>query len=171
MHIRRQHHTFPIRPYLPLLVDTLEDTDAHVRDCARVSIVELFTGPGVTDAARADLKKEMTKKNVRKTIIDGILAKLLESSVGTNSGAHSREGSESGGDMPRAKEYLPPSLALKSKSTPVSRTVSSGSVREIPRPLSRAAVSSPVPLTPTAETAPEVQAVYVCRSNISPCLS
>ena len=62
VHIRRHHHLFPLRPYLPQLVDALEDTDSNVRDCARQSIVELFTGPGVTDAARADLKKELTKR-------------------------------------------------------------------------------------------------------------
>ena len=62
VHIRRVHHLFPLRPYLPHLVDALEDTDSTVRECARQSVVELFTGPGVTDTARADLKKEMAKK-------------------------------------------------------------------------------------------------------------
>ncbi|KAG8941932.1 suppressor of tub2 mutation, partial [Tulasnella sp. 419] len=33
--IRREHHTFPIRPYLSQLVMALEDTDGTVRDCAR----------------------------------------------------------------------------------------------------------------------------------------
>lgn len=53
---------FPLRPYLPLLVELLEDSDSNVREVARQSVVELFTGPTVTDAARADLKKEMAKK-------------------------------------------------------------------------------------------------------------
>ncbi|KAG6855051.1 hypothetical protein C0991_005980 [Blastosporella zonata] len=171
VHIRRAHHQFPIRPYLPLLVDCLEDTDAHVRDCARHSVVELFTGPGVTDAARADLKKEMTKKGVRKTIVDGVLSKLLGSSV--NSG--SREGSENGDPQStKLKEYIPPSLALQGR-RPTSgsgiqigaptRTVSHGSIKDVSRPSSRAAMSPPlpgllVPATTTNESS-DIQPVYI----------
>ena len=87
VHIRRTHHLFPLRPYLPHLIDALEDTDPAVRECARQSVVELFTGPGATDAARADLKKEMTKKGVRKTIVDGVLSKVLSGSAGTSTPA------------------------------------------------------------------------------------
>lgn len=167
MHIRRAHHLFPIRPYSSLLVDCLEDTDPHVRDCARTSVVELFTGPGVTDAARADLKKEMTKKNVRKTIVDGVLAKLLGSSIG--SALQSHEGSENGDATSGKKEYIPPSLALLGKRPRVAsqnanlptRSVSQPS--SLSRPTSRAAMSSPPPPpTPTAENA-EVRPVYVSR--------
>lgn len=164
MHIRRAHHQFPIRPYLPLLVECLEDTDAHVRECARQSIVELFSGPGVSDGARADLKKEMTKKGVRKTIVDGVLFKLLSGPSGTNS----QEGSENGdatGSKP--KEYVPPSLALQGRrptvggqSGGISRTVSHGSVKDISRPASRAALVPSVPQTPTSENT-EIQPVYV----------
>ncbi|KIJ56519.1 hypothetical protein M422DRAFT_217939 [Sphaerobolus stellatus SS14] len=75
--LRQTHASFPLRSFLPALVDTLEDSDGTVRDCSKQSIVGIFSSPGVTDAARADLKKEMTKKNVRKTIVDGILSKLL----------------------------------------------------------------------------------------------
>jgi CLIP-associating protein 1/2 len=117
-------------------VDALEDSDAHVRDCARTSVVELFSGPGVTDAARADLKKEMTKKGVRKTIIDSVLSKLLSvSTSGSNSGVrsgavtpvggggHSEFGSEAGDATPLAastttapgKGYMPPSLTLAAR--------------------------------------------------------
>lgn len=46
--------------------------------------MEIFTGQGVTDAARTDLKKEMAKKGVRKTIVDNVLIKLL-SGEGYNS--------------------------------------------------------------------------------------
>jgi len=165
VHIRRAHHLFPIRPYLTLLVDCLEDTDPHVRDTARLSVVELFTGPAVTDAARADLKKEMTKKGVRKTIVDGVLAKLLSgtSAIGNS---ESREGSENGDAK---KDYIPPSLALQGKrqriaSQPnpvMARTVSQSNAREIPRPASRAAMSSPTPTqTPSADNA-DIQPVYV----------
>jgi len=78
--LRRAHQSFPIRSFVPALVDTLEDGDGTVRECAKQSVVEIFTGPGVTDAARTDLKKEMTKKNVRKAIVDSLLPKLLAGS-------------------------------------------------------------------------------------------
>lgn len=169
--LRRAHHSFPIRPYLTPLVDALEDTDAHVRDCARQSVVELFSGPGVTDAARADLKKEMLKKNVRKTIVDTVLSKLLEISVtSVPVGApQSRDGSENG-DVKSTGEYVPPSLALKGRTVSgMTRTVSHGSVREIPRPLSRAAAASPIP-TPTTTRPPdsssEIVAVYVRQCTL-----
>lgn len=127
----------------------------------------MFTGPGVTDGARADLKKEMTKKGVRKTIVDGVLSKLLSGSV--NEISQSREGSENGDAAgTKTKEYVPPSLALLgrrptagSQTSGIARTASQGSVRDISRPSSRAAMASvAVPPTPTAENI-EIQPVYV----------
>ena len=157
---------FPIRPYLSLLVDCLEDTDPHVRECARHSIVELFSGPGVTDAARADLKKELMKKGVRKTIVDGVLSRLLAGSIGSK--PQSREGSENGeGTNPsKNKEYIPPSMTLLAKKPQaigpgggLARTISQSSFKELQRPTSRAAMVSPPPQMP-AEIL-EIQAVYV----------
>ncbi|KAF8897283.1 clasp N terminal-domain-containing protein [Infundibulicybe gibba] len=152
VHIRRAHHQFPIRPYLSLLVDSLEDTDAHVRDCARQSVVELFSGPAVTDAARADLKKELTKKSVRKTIVDGVLSKLLGGGS-FSSGPPSRDGSENG------------DASMGTSGGGIARTVSQGNVREIPRPASRAAMApSPTPITPTNESA-DIQSVFIASSK------
>lgn len=181
--IRRTHTQFPIRPYLSPLVDCLEDTDAHVRDCARTSVIELFTGPGVTDAARADLKKEMTKKNVRKTIMDVVLSKLLgTSSVGSN--PQSREGSENGDATATKKEYIPPSLMLQGKrprapsqsqntptTTAPSRTVSHSNIaKELSRPASRADTATPplpsAPVSSSGESA-EVQTVFVSAAHKS----
>ena len=117
-------------------------------------MVELFTGPGVSDAARADLKKEMTKKGVRKNIVDNVLSKLV---AGGGSGSNPQsEGSENG-DAGK-KEYVPPSLALQSrKPTGGTGTVPGG----VARPASRSAmVSPPIPLTPVSE-GNEVHPVYV----------
>jgi CLIP-associating protein 1/2 len=177
VHIRRAHHLFPIRAYLPQLVAALEDTDGNVRECARPSVVELFTGPGVTDAARADLKKEMTKKGVRKNIVDNVLAKLVAGGGGGGSGAQS-EGSENGdastGPAGGKKEYVPPSLALQGRKPTVglgastnlggmSRMASHGNLRELSRPASRTAMASPPPLppTPTDNAGNDVHPVYV----------
>ncbi|EGO01747.1 hypothetical protein SERLA73DRAFT_166267 [Serpula lacrymans var. lacrymans S7.3] len=173
--IRRAHHLFPIRPYLPLLVDALEDPDGNVRECSRQSVIELFTGPGVTDAARADLKREMSKKNVRKTIMDNVLSKLIGAS-GATSTPHS-EGSENGDGG--KKEYVPPSVLLQTRRptvgsasggppNTVSRAVSHGNVRDISRPASRSAMVSPslgaVPPLPN-DTTSVVEAVFIASSR------
>ncbi|KAJ7179334.1 clasp N terminal-domain-containing protein [Mycena filopes] len=174
VHVRRAHQQFPIRAYLPQLVGALEDTDAHVRDCARQSVIELFTGPGVSDAARADLKKEMTKKNVRKTIVDGVLSKILGIG-GSMSGSNpqSREGSENGDTTIKPKEYVPPSLALTgrrptaaSSTGALSRTASVQS--NVSRPPSRAApLDSPsgAATPPAAAESTDIRPVYVASSR------
>ena len=145
-----------------MLVDCLEDTDPHVRECARHSIVELFSGPGVTDAARADLKKELLKKGVRKTIVDGVLSKLLAAAIVSNPQIH--EGSENGEgtDTSKNKEYIPPSMALLAKKP---QTIGPGggqshsSFKDLQRPVSRAAMTS-LPPQMSAEIL-EMHAVYV----------
>lgn len=152
-------------------------------------MVELFAGPGVTDAARADLKKEMTKKNVRKTIVEGVLAKLM--AAGNASGPASVDGASDRSTGPqdsasKPREYVPPSLRLAggaaggsqtafrprvaSASSGIPKTSSSSSLNQsTARPPSRAAaVTSPTPgpQTPTAESAGvEVKAVYIASSR------
>lgn len=178
--IRRAHHLFPIRPYLPILVGTLEDSDSTVRETAKTSVVVLFTGPGVSDAARADLKRELAKKGVRKTIVDSVLAKVLGSD---NAGTTAGEGIEAAdvppSQMTAKKEYIPPSLALQAQkaaggsdilapgSSAVSRMASYGSVKEPSRPASRTAMSSPTPPS-GGDTTANVQAVYV-RTRLPRC--
>ena len=121
--------------------------------------MELFTSPGVTDAARADLKKEMTKKGVRKATVDSVLSQVLSASTSSLNSAASNELSQSGGK----KDYVPPSLALLGKtpstlsngssSTPGPsvmarvRTTSRGNTgpKAPSRPPSRAGVASPTP--------------------------
>ncbi|KAG6335300.1 hypothetical protein ID866_3784 [Astraeus odoratus] len=179
VHIRRTHSLFPMRPYLSLLVDALEDTDGNVRACAMPAVIELFTGPGVTDAARADLKKEMSKKNVRKTIVDNVLSKLMNSSRSTRANTPQSETSDTTEPPPR-KEYIPPSLMLQNRrptvaatsseptvAPPVSRSVSHGSgSKEISRPLSRAGtVASPMLSQPSSEGAGTVEPAFIASSK------
>ncbi|KAI9448289.1 clasp N terminal-domain-containing protein [Lactarius indigo] len=174
--IRRAHHLFPIRPYLPVLVGTLEDSDSAVRETAKTSVVVLFTGPGVSDAARADLKRELAKKGVRKTIVDTVLAKVLGSdntSTAAGEGVEAANGPQS--QVTAKREYIPPSLALQAQKaaggsdilasgpSTVSRMVSYGSVKEPSRPASRTAMASPPPSS--GDTTANVQAVYVASSK------
>ena len=152
----------------------MEDTDGNVRACATPSIIELFTGPGVTDAARADLKKELTKKGVRKAIVDNVLGKLMSSSRSTGASTPLSEGSENG-DSGTKKEYIPPSLMLQNRrptvgapasgssaATPIVRAVSHGQVKEPSRPASRAAMVVTPPLSqPSSESASTVEPAFV----------
>ncbi|KAI6105759.1 clasp N terminal-domain-containing protein [Pisolithus sp. B1] len=151
VHLRRSHSHFPIRPYLSLLVDSLEDTDSNVRAC-------------VTDAARADLKKEMAKKGVRKTIVDSVLAKLMNSA--RNKGASTPQSEYSDYMEPLRKEPAPSGLTSQNR-RPTVTVSSSGSgavtpiTRSTSRPASRAAmVASPTLSQPSNESmSPNVSAV------------
>ncbi|KAI6134906.1 clasp N terminal-domain-containing protein [Pisolithus croceorrhizus] len=167
VHLRRSHSHFPIRPYLSLLVDSLEDTDSNVRACAIPSVTELFTGPGVTDAARADLKKEMAKKGVRKTIVDSVLAKLMNSA--RNKGASTPQSEYSDYMEPLRKEPAPswrPTVTVSSSGsgavTPITRFSKSreckGGLRDLP--VEQAMVASPTLSQPSNESmSPNVSSV------------
>ena len=169
--IRRVHHLFPIRPYLPLLVGALEDSDSTVRECAKTSVFVLFTGPGASDTARADLKRELGKRGVRKAIVDALLTKVLGSDNASTATGESTEALDALPSQVAAKEYIPPSLALQAQKSiggpdlpapgpsTVPRTVNHGSVKEPSRPASRAAAASPT--LSGSDTTANVQAVYV----------
>lgn len=147
--LRRNHSLFPLRPFLSPLVDALEDGDGTVRECARHSVVEIFTGQGVTDAARTDLKKEMTKKGVRKTIVDSVLIKLLSGESPNIPSGDSVDGRE---------EIRPSIFASRKPSTPfmpnTGRFVSHGAVSDLDAPAAVRAGDTPSP-------DPDVAPVYV----------
>ncbi|PWY81257.1 ARM repeat-containing protein [Aspergillus eucalypticola CBS 122712] len=66
------------RPYVPSLVACLEDADSAVRDTAKATIIELFQNAPAH--AKADLKKQLSELNIRKSIVSIILTNLgLES--------------------------------------------------------------------------------------------
>ncbi len=151
------HHLFPLHPYLPLLVATLEDSDStiwSIHETAKTSVVILFTGPGVSDATHADLKCELAKKGVHKTIVNAVLTKVLSSN---NASTMAGEGTEVPGapqsQVATKKEYIPPSLALRAQKSiagsdfpasgpsTVPWAASQGSVKESSRPDSRTAVT------------------------------
>jgi CLIP-associating protein 1/2 len=142
-------------------------------------VVELFTGPGVTDAARADLKKELTKKGVRKTIVDSVLSQILSKSVSSLQTSDGLEAADAGTpklEKPKG-EYIPPSLQLLQQRRPLAssqdaaasvRVASSSSLRDISRPSSRAGqapLAASVPATPTTESS-DVRPVYVSFYHI-----
>jgi CLIP-associating protein 1/2 len=175
VHIRRSHHLFPIRPYLPLLIDALEDSDANVRECAKTSVIELFTGSAVTDGARTDLKKELGKKGVRKGIVDSVLTQVAERANAPIPPPALPD--PSGEASPPASEYVPPSMMLMNRKPSTlpgpSAAPRTASASFVPRPASRAiamsssvSVPSAVPPTPTESSASDVKVVYVSCPSV-----
>ncbi|KAL1405184.1 suppressor of tub2 mutation [Vanrija albida] len=67
----------PLKPWLPSLVNLLEDGDGSVRDQARETVVALLSPPTVPAAARSELKKLMLARNVRKSIADAVISRVL----------------------------------------------------------------------------------------------
>ncbi|EJD53867.1 hypothetical protein AURDEDRAFT_133525 [Auricularia subglabra TFB-10046 SS5] len=162
--IRKACPGFPLRPFLVPLVETLEDPDGTVRDCSRESIVQIFSSPTVSDAARAELKKEMTKKGVRKTIVESVLARVLAGGTITPQS----EAAESDGGQASAIR----------KGSVIGRTASSSSAdvgaatpttaappASKSRPPSRAAAAQALPETPAAAGDESVKPVFIASAR------
>lgn len=163
--IRRSHHMFPLRPFLPHLVGLLEDPDANVRAQAQSSIPELFTGPGVTDAARADLKAQMTKKGVRKGIMESIMTRLFAAGGSSTPTATSDAGSENGDTYVPTGQPLTNKKLAQTPGSSMKRSVSNSNVERASRPASRAAAASPTPGEMPSNTQ-VVKPVYVSYSRV-----
>lgn len=82
-----------LKTWLGVLVDLLEDGDGNVRDQAREvsrpfsliyadrkrfkTVVELLSPPSTPPAARSEFKRLLVARNVRKTIADDIITRIL----------------------------------------------------------------------------------------------
>lgn len=77
--LRQTIEKFPLRPFLPLLVDHLSDADAHVREASRTTVISLFSNASPT--AKSELKKEMEKKNTRKQTVEIILEQIFDANA------------------------------------------------------------------------------------------
>lgn len=78
----------PLRPYLPLLIQALEDSDPTVREAAKESVVAIFADTRISDGARAELKREISKGSVRKSTVEHVLSKVFGGGgVGASSAA------------------------------------------------------------------------------------
>lgn len=71
------HPLPPLRPYTPFLLPLLSDSDPAVRALALKATIDIFSASSVTPAAKADLKKEMAKRDVSKKVQDTVLAAVL----------------------------------------------------------------------------------------------
>ncbi|WVQ85520.1 hypothetical protein IAT38_007685 [Cryptococcus sp. DSM 104549] len=66
-----------LKGWLGVLVDLLEDGDGNVRDQAKETVIALLSPPSTPPAARSELKKLLLARNVRKTIADNIIARVI----------------------------------------------------------------------------------------------
>ncbi|KAH8929470.1 hypothetical protein BT69DRAFT_1345868 [Atractiella rhizophila] len=133
MEIRQEHSKppLPLRSLTPTLVTLLEDQDAGVREAAKRAVMEIFGGRDVSDAARVDLKKELTLKGVRKNTLESILDHLVNA---TQSNVTSPPLPSS----PLAKDEAEAPTSRHHPGRPPSRT---GGPSHLPRPASRAGSS------------------------------
>ncbi|WWD05459.1 hypothetical protein V865_003536 [Kwoniella europaea PYCC6329] len=66
-----------LKGWLGILVDLLEDSDGNVREQAKETVVTLLSPSSTPPAARSELKKLLLARNVRKTISNDIIARVL----------------------------------------------------------------------------------------------
>lgn len=140
----------------------MQDSDGTVRDCGRASILSLFTGPGVTDAARSDLKKELEKKGVRKGTADSILEKVL----GSGEPADPLPDSQGNGKRPALGTFGP-----KQSGRTLSRSISQSKLSEASsadRPPSQAGPTLDGQVAVPAGVIVDVPPVYVRVSFVTP---
>ncbi|OCF43209.1 hypothetical protein I317_02916 [Kwoniella heveanensis CBS 569] len=93
-----------LKMWLAPLVDLLEDGEGHVREQAKETVVALLAPASTPPAARSELKKLLLARNVRKTIANDIINRVL----GGGGGAGGTEGGISGRSTPAV-----PNLAVE----------------------------------------------------------
>ncbi|KAJ3153028.1 suppressor of tub2 mutation [Geranomyces michiganensis] len=71
---------FAMRQYVPILMKMLEDTNEGIRTASREAVVALYNATSVK-AMRTDIRKELVKNKTRGSIVDGILAQLVDNST------------------------------------------------------------------------------------------
>ncbi|KAI0855013.1 clasp N terminal-domain-containing protein [Xylaria cubensis] len=67
-------HGLQFRPYVPTLMELLEDADGMVRDAAKATVIELFRD--APNAAKSDLKKQLKNFKIRPAIESAIVKEL-----------------------------------------------------------------------------------------------
>lgn len=65
----------PLRPLLPVVVEHLSDADPGVREASRTACISLFSQ--ASPVAKAELKREIEKRGVRKQTADAIIGQVF----------------------------------------------------------------------------------------------
>ncbi|GAA5961136.1 hypothetical protein JCM3765_001239 [Sporobolomyces pararoseus] len=67
----------PLRPFTPLLLPLLADSDPSVRATALSTTISIFSATSVNTAAKTDLKKAMAKLDLPKKVQDQVIQSVL----------------------------------------------------------------------------------------------
>lgn len=170
------HPLAPLRPFTPLLLPLLGDSDPHVRSLALSTTITIFSASNVTAPARADLKKAMIKLDVNKKVQETILSAVLGGGAGSAAGL---ERSQSGTSVGSASEMGSISAQLASVSvtgksesgrSDASSSSPPAAIRRPPAPappsLLASLPSAAFPTDPTTVHAPgEIQPVYIASER------
>ncbi|KAJ3046357.1 suppressor of tub2 mutation, partial [Rhizophlyctis rosea] len=73
----RNISSFPAKQYIPLTIKLLEDQNESVRNAAKEAVITLYNETTIK-AMRNDIKNQLTKQQIRQSIVDGILGQLRE---------------------------------------------------------------------------------------------
>lgn len=148
------HPLPPLRPFTPFLLPLLADADPTVRALALSTTISIFSAPEVSAPARADLKKEMIKKDVSKKIQDTILAAVL-------GGGSASSTTEEGGEG-IAEETAPPARPrplARSTTSALSSTSALPAAAFSSEPLQGPADISPIYIASEKDLADEFEAM------------
>ncbi|WWC88149.1 uncharacterized protein L201_003054 [Kwoniella dendrophila CBS 6074] len=96
---------FSLKGWLSILVDLLEDSDGNVREQAKETVVALLSPASTPAAARSELKKLLLARNVRKTISNDIVARVIGGGA-VESGRSTPAIQSSGAETPKEDQYV-----------------------------------------------------------------
>lgn len=86
------HPEAPLKPFTPLLLNLLADSDQAVRALALSTSIQIFSADSVPPPAKADLKAQLLKKDLTKKVQDAILAGVLGEKMSLNGGSSIGDG-------------------------------------------------------------------------------
>ncbi|GAA6001569.1 hypothetical protein JCM10207_006728 [Rhodosporidiobolus poonsookiae] len=174
----------PLRPFTPLLLPLLSDSDSTVRTLALHTTIAVFTHPSVNAAAKADLKKAMVKLDVSKKVQDQILGAVLGGAGASTSGALERSPSQAslsslGGksdstrsagsaQLPPAVPAVPDGPARRTRSQQAAASTTSSSTAAHTPSLLASLPAAAFPSDPSAVHAPsssDLAPVYVASER------
>ncbi|KAJ8294240.1 Protein STU1 [Rhodotorula toruloides] len=160
----------PLRPFTPLLLPLLSDSDSTVRSLALHTCIAVFTHPSVSSAAKADLKKAMAKMEVSKRVQEQILTAVLGGSTpamerSPSQGSLTSSGARSESSAPATSDTAPPTRMTRSRAAAVAQ--SSSSTRQPPSLLSSLPSAAFPPDTANVHTpsSAELLPVYIASER------
>ncbi|GAA5983211.1 hypothetical protein JCM10908_000198 [Rhodotorula pacifica] len=177
------HPLPPLRPFTPLLLPLLGDADPSVRSVALESTIRIFAdSTRVSDAARADLKKEMQRLEVSHKVQEQVLgqvfgreAQTLEqersaspTASGSSAGSRTRSVNGLGGSSSLLATTSASGASKVGRSPPVSTTsrLSASDSAPVPAPVASTSSSALAPTPPpSSSSSTDIPPVYIASPS------